>query len=311
MFNTANTPELRIKQSSNIAKLFETIKLDLSNPEYQFLANKLHFISDLSNYRFIALFDGSTEAGNDERYFDCTLLYSSIIKLHPPSLLENLLTYARSIITSFSLNLEEKTETEKFITIWEKRHPLIIPEIEAFKPLLGTIEESIDEDNGAKKSIIIDKYFLSYLFLNELNSKCLPILDTQNNTPLANDKIYEDYKFNLPKIAGLNFFERLNLLRGCLISDEKQDPFIVNTNDVFILKAKDHNYEINLISSSSICQSLGGVLATTSDMVENMRTECENIPHFSQAKNDLFSINCETINETISALGNIEDIFGY
>ncbi len=332
MFGDTYDPELRAEKAANASRRLNDGALDISKPEYKGLANKLYYLKDLSSYRYISIFDESTTVENVIKVFDVTWIYSAIIRLHSPTAIEQLLTISQKAFTWFnptSTKEIKKVEVEKFYTIWEKRYLFHIPEPELNDKLLGTIQKGILYDGSDRNFHEIDKYFLTYLLSDKQNSKCIPItanqityaLQDENNLVVTEQSnLYKAYKASLPKLFGLEFLEKLSILRACSKYGGSEIIVLKNEIEKFILKAKNYDCISTTLNLINICENLGGNLLTVFERMKTFQAFCKgalgngsDIIDFDlySAQNDLFSFDCYTIEESLTAVSIIEDIYMY
>ncbi|WP_148299499.1 hypothetical protein [endosymbiont of Acanthamoeba sp. UWC8] len=321
---------LRAVKAYHVAKKLEVMALEISTPEYKSLANKLEYVRDLSDYRHISLYDESDTITNVIKVFDNPWIYSAIIKLHIPSALDKILIASQSFLSWFDSKPAtdiNKNKPEEFYTLWQKSYLFHIPETEFHDRLLGTIQKSDFNDGSNKQYYGIDKYFLTYLLAGKENSKCIPLhADQLGNALIYKDEqviiqqedIYEDYKASLPKLFGLEFLEKLSRLRSCISNNNEGTILIIDEGDKFTLKPK--NYKAHPITEIKLCEGLNGMLASVSIAVKNAQAACkeriessypESDDQMHTARNDLYTFDCHTMKEALTAVGNFSDIYPY
>ena len=336
MFDDHYDIQERTIKAMKAALLLEAVALDIAKPEYKNLANKLHYLDDLTDYRFIMLFDESAKLENVNVIFGSPWIYSAIIRNIKTDPTEEFITNTWQYISSWFVTPQqsEVDQNENFKTLWEKQFLFRLSAEATNDRLKGTIIKSDYQDGTQEQYYAIDTFFLMHLLSGKQNSQCIPlnnnlmISDKEDSEYSASAAIYDEFKANLPKLFGFKYLETLNNLRNCAyFSDDgvtiKATQILKGTGMKYTLDlaagTKQHSSSLNYIE---ICQKLGGILLPINLVVKKAQEQCTKLinSHSEFANdilqehigsNELYHFNCLTFNETLSAIGNIEDLYIY
>ncbi len=317
----------RTDYMNDVAFFLELTSLNISKPEYHNLANKIYYLDDLTDYRYIGLFDDSTKVQNVHN-FGIPWIYSAIIRHMTPDYTSMLINSAWESVYSLFSNTpqNEQDEKENFKTIWEKQFLFSLPASVTTHRLKGTIEKSAFKDGTGKQYYGINTYFLKHLLSGKQNSKCEPINNKlaisyiEDSVQSPSDRIYDEFKANLPKLFGLKYLEFLDEYRSCksVYYNYKSTTMFLDNRDKFTLTPVLHKQPFNQLIMIS-CKELGGYIVPLFGAADRFKESCAKSPELvdfeavlnHMGTNELYAFNCNTLNETIEAVGNISDFYIY
>jgi hypothetical protein len=273
--------------------------------EYKELLRKVHYTEDLSEYRFIGIFEENSNVSNANKLSDYPLLFSAVIKY-----IDNL-TYWQHLWLKYSPWAKSQENTaKKYITLLEKFYPFFMSEGEEAYKINGTI---VADKNAVATGIgpyQVEKYFLTYLFLDQNNNLC----DFPGENKQLNDNpeiLYNNYFDSVLKLFMMDFIHDAASSRVCTAHNGKYIVKTYNSLPGSILHytlAESSDYYLYLKHLSNVCDDKSGMINALHPFLLKESDNCATSYYNKVFKsNDLASLNCETFNDTISSFADVND----